>query len=179
LLGLCVALTLGACRARGGAEVYLIAGPEPRDRSEFRPVSSYAEYLVLPGAHRELKVTLASYATSCDSFVEPGDNDASATVTVITPADTELGPGSYVWAGHVAHGGTEQRPERAYALPTIRLGHRGFVLPAGGEIQLESVATTQDGRVRGLFAFEFAGDADHVATSLKGSFEAKLCRVRL
>jgi hypothetical protein len=159
--------------------VYVIAGPDPKDHVEFRPVSSYAEYLVLPGAHRELKITLASYATSCDSFVEPAENDASATITVITPADTELGPGSYVWAGHLAHGGTEQQPQRPYALPTIRLGHRGSVLPEGGEIQLESVTTTQDGRVRGLLAFEFAGDADHVATSLKGSFEAKLCRVRL
>jgi hypothetical protein len=157
----------------------VIAGPDPKDHVEFRPVSSYAEYLVLPSAHRELKITLASYATSCDSFVEPAENDTSATITVITPADMELGPGSYVWAGHVVHGGTEQQPERPYALPTIRLGHRGFVLAEGGEIQLESVTTTQDGRVRGLLAFEFAGDADHVATSLKGSFEAKLCRVRL
>ncbi len=173
------ALVLGSCRSHGGAEVYVIAGPDPKDHLEFRPVSSYAEYLVFPGARRELKITLASYATSCDSFVEPGDADTSATVTVITPTDAELGPGTYAWAGHVAHGGTEQQPERAYALPTIRLGHRGSVLPAGGEIQLESVATTQDGRVRGLLAFEFAGDADHAATSLKGSFEAKLCRVRL
>jgi len=159
--------------------VYVIAGPEPSQHIEFRPVSSYAEYLVLPGARRELKVTLASYAVSCDSFVEPTDGDTSATITVITPNDVQFGPGSYVWAGHAAHGGTEQQPERPYALPTIRLGHRGFVLPAGGEMQLESVATTPDGRVRGLLAFEFAGDAEHVATSLKGSFEAKLCRVRL
>ena len=159
--------------------MYVIAGPDAKDQREFRPVSSYAEYLVLPGSRRELKITLASYAASCDSFVEPADDDTSATVTVITPNDAELGPGSYIWAGHLAHGGTEQQPERPYALPTIRLGHRSFVLPEGGEIQLESVATTQDGRVRGMLAFEFAGDADHVATSLKGSFEAKLCRVRL
>ena len=173
------ACALLSCRGRNGAEVYVIAGPDPKEHVEFRPVSSYAEYLVLPGVRRELKVTLASYAVSCDSFVEPGDGDTSATITVITPTDTEFGPGSYVWAGHAAHGGTEQQPERPYALPTIRLGHRGLVLPAGGEMQLESVATTQDGRVRGLLAFEFAGDAEHVATSLKGSFEAKLCRVRL
>jgi hypothetical protein len=100
-------------------------------------------------------------------------------VTVISPASSELGPGSYVWAGHLAHGGSEEQPEHAYALPMIRLGHRGVVLPPGGEIELQSVTTTQDGRVRGLLAFDFAGDAEHVATSLKGSFEAKLCRVRL
>jgi hypothetical protein len=176
---LALALALGGCRGRGGSEVYVIAGPAPNEHIEFRPVSSYAEYLVLPGVRRELKITLASYAASCDAFVEPGDADTSATITVITPTDAEISAGSYVWAGHVAHGGTEQQPERAYALPTIRLGHRGFVLPAGGEIQLESVTTTQDGRVRGLLAFEFAGDAEHVATSLKGHFEAKLCRVRL
>ncbi len=159
--------------------MYVVAGPEPSQHVEFRPVSSYAELVVYPGVRSELKITLASYKASCDSFVTPGDHDTSATVTVIAPAPVELGPASYEWVGHAGHGGTEQQPERAYALPTLRLGHEGFVLPAGGEIQLESVATTQDGRVRGMLSFEFAGDADHAATSLKGNFEAKLCRVRL
>lgn len=167
------------CRARSASPVYIVAGPETSDHVEFRPLSSYAEYLVLPGERRELKITLASYKASCDSFVAPGEHDSSATVTVTVPAPSDLTPGSYAWAGALAHGGTEQQPERAYALPTIRLGHRGLTLPAGGEIRLESVATTQDGRVRGLLDFEFPGDAEHVATSLKGSFEAKLCRVRL
>lgn len=159
--------------------MYIVAGPEPNQHVEFRPLSSYAEYLVLPGQRRELKITLASYQASCDSFVAPGEHDSSATVTVIVPAETELSSGSYAWAGPFADAGTEQQPERPYALPTIRLGHRGLTLPAGGEIQLESVTTTQDGRVRGILNFEFSGDAEHVATSLKGSFEAKLCRVRL
>ncbi|HYQ30760.1 MAG TPA: hypothetical protein VER04_26190 [Polyangiaceae bacterium] len=174
-------LGLGAfgCRARGTSPVYIVAGPAPSEHVEFRPRSSYAEYLLLPGQRRELKITLASYETSCDSFVAPSERDASATITVITPAEGELSAGSYAWAGQLADGGTEQQPERAYALPTIRLGHRGLTLPAGGEIRLESVATTQDGRVRGLLDFEFPGDGEHVATSLKGSFEAKLCRVRL
>jgi hypothetical protein len=167
------------CRARGASSVYIVAGPEPEQRVEFRPLSSYAEYLVLPGQRRELKITLASYETSCDSFVVPAEHDSSATITVVAPIDSELLPGSYAWTGPPAPGSPEQLPERPYALPTIRLGHRGQTLPAGGQIQLESVATTQDGRVRGLLDFEFPGDAEHVATSLKGSFQAKLCRVRL
>ena len=176
---LVLGLTALGCRKRDASPVYIVAGPEPSQHVEFRPISSYAEYLVLPGQRRELRITLASYVTSCDSFVAPDDHDASATITVIAPLESELSPGSYAWAGQAAHGGTEQQPERPYALPTLRLGHRGLTLPAGGEIQLESVATTQDGRVRGLLNFEFPGDAEHVATSLKGSFEAKLCRVRL
>jgi len=172
-------LAVLGCRPRGAPSVYIVAGPEADEHVEFRPVSSYAEYLVLPGQRRELKITLASYQTSCDSFVSPGEHDASATITVVVPAETELSRGSYAWAGPLADAGTELLPERSYALPTIRLGHRGLTLPAGGEIQLESVATTQDGRVRGILDFEFPGDAEHVATSLKGSFEAKLCRVRL
>jgi hypothetical protein len=159
--------------------VYIVAGPEPSAHVEFRPISSYAEYLVLPGERRELKITLTSYQASCESFNAPGDDDASATVTVSTPADSELAPGSFVWAGHEAHGGTEQSPERGYALPTVRLGHHSQVLPPGGEITLESVTSTPDGRVRGMLGFEFAGDAEQAATSLKGRFEAKLCRVRL
>ena len=156
-----------------------MAGPEPSQHVEFRPASSYAEYLVFPGERRELKITLASYVASCDAFIAPGEHDSSATITVITPADSDLTTGSYAWAGHEAHGGSEQHPDRAYALPTVRLGHESQVLPGGGELQLDSVTSTQDGRVRGLLNFEFAGDAEHVATSLKGSFEAKLCRVRL
>ncbi len=178
-LSCALAFCLGACRAKTGSEVYVIAGPDSADHREFRPVASYAEYLVLPGSHRELKITLASYVASCDSFVEPSEADTSATITIIAPINEELAAGSYVWAGHAAHGGSEQMPERPYALPTVRLGHRGVVLPAGGEIQLDSVTTTQDGRVRGLLNFDFAGDADHPAASLKGGFEAKLCRVRL
>ena len=159
--------------------MYLVAGATPAERSEFRPVASYAEYLVVPGSRRELRITLASYAASCDSFVPPSDHDTSITVTVLSPEAVDIGPGTYAWAGHSAHGGTEEQPERAYALPTFRLGHQGAVMPAGGELQLESVATTQEGRVRGLLAFEFAGDAEHPAASLKGHFEAKLCRVHL
>ena len=167
------------CQHHGNSPLYIVVGADSTEHVEFQPVSSYAEFLVQPGQRRELRVTFASYQTSCDSFVEPEERDISATVTVIAPDTTELGAGTYAWAGHDAHGGTEQQPARPYALPTVRLGHRSFVLPAGGEIQLEAVATTQDGRVRGLLAFDFAGDAEHAATSLKGSFEAKLCRVRM
>jgi hypothetical protein len=174
-----LALVGGACRAREHDAVYIVAGNDPAEHVTFRPRSSYAEYLVLPGERRELKITLTSYPASCESFQPPGDGDSSATITVITPGESELAPGSYVWAGQEAHGGSEQHPERAYALPTVRLGHHSQVLPAGGDIVLESVATTADGRVRGLLGFEFAGDADQAATSLKGRFEAKLCRVRL
>ncbi len=168
-----------ACHPRQHDSVYVVAGPEASAHVEFRPLSSYAEYLVLPGERRELKITLTSYQASCESFQAPGDHDSSATVTVVTPIDTELGPGSYVWAGQEAHGGTEQRPDRAYALPTVRLGHHSQMLAPGGEIVLESVTSTPDGRVRGTLEFEFAGDAEQAATSLKGRFEAKLCRVRL
>ena len=170
---------LGGCRARAQAPVYVVAGPAASQHVEFRPVSSYAEYLVFPGRGVELKITLASYSTSCDSFVAPGAADSSASVTVIASGQSELGPGTYAWAGHAAHGGTEEQPAQPYALPTIRLGHQGSVLPPGGELRLETVSTTTDGRVRGILDFEFPGSADQVATSLKGSFEAKLCRVRL
>ena len=175
----CAVLSASACHPRQQDSVYIVGGPEPAAHVEFRPVSSYAEYLVLPGERRELKIMLTSYQASCESFNAPGDTDASATVTVNLPLDAELAPGSFVWAGDQAHGGSAQRPERAYALPTVRLGHRSQVLPPGGEIVLEAVSSAPDGRVRGRLGFEFPGDADRPATSLKGHFEAKLCRVRL
>ena len=156
-----------------------MAGAEPSQHVEFRPLASYAEYVVYPGVRRELKITLSSYAASCDSFVTPGAKDTSVTVTLVAPAEAELAPGSFEWNGHAAHGGSEQQPERAYSLPTVRLGHQGFEFLPGGSLNLQAIATTPDGRVRGRLEFEFPGDAEHPATSLRGSFEAKLCRVRL
>jgi hypothetical protein len=107
-LGLAVSLAALGCRARSASSVYIVVGPEPSDHVEFRPLSSYAEYLVLPGERRELKITLASYQASCDSFVVPATHDSSATITVSVPVASELTPGSYAWAGELSHGGTEQ-----------------------------------------------------------------------
>ena len=130
---LVLGLTALGCRKRDASPVYIVAGPEPSDHVEFRPISSYAEYLVLPGQRRELRITLASYVTSCDSFVAPADHDSSATITVIAPVESELSPGSYAWAGQAAHGGTEQQPERPGERFARSSADHGDANPAFGE----------------------------------------------
>lgn len=178
LLGAVVAMAALArgCHAPEAAELELVVGAEDSERVRFRPESSFAELLRLPGEHDELRVTLAGYEASCERFVPPGPGRASITVTVAFPAGVEPKPGTYSWTGHEAHGGTPARPERPYALPTARLGPRGYVFPPGGSITLSAVELSPRGRVEGLLAFSFPGDASHPAMSATGRFSARLCR---
>lgn len=164
------------CRRDVPDEIRLTVGPSAGENVVFTPESAFAEYLQLPGEHDELRITLAGYAASCDHFVAPGPGLASVTVTIATPWETEPGPGLYAWAGHEAHGGTPARPNHAYAVPTARVGRRGFVFPPGGSITLTRVDLDPHGRIDGLLAFDFPGDADHAAMSLRGRFSARICR---
>jgi hypothetical protein len=61
-------------------------------------------------------------------------------------------------------------------LPKAFLGRRGHLFQPGGEVRLTRVSLGRDGEVAGVLAFEFAGDAEHEATSLRGNFRAKICK---
>ena len=168
-----------ACRGGEAPSLYVVAGAGSEDRVEFRPRASYAQYVELPSLHRELRITLASFESSCEAFSSSGDTGTSVAILLLAPSGTAIEPGSYPWAGHAAHGGTDQEPEHPYAFPSVRLGKRSVFFEPGGEIELASVPSELGGKVSGLLSFEFAGDAEHPATSLKGQFSANLCRVRL
>jgi hypothetical protein len=159
--------------------VYVVAGANPDDHVEFRPQASYAQYVELPNLHRELRVTLSSLPAHCQDFSSLGDSGVSVSVSVLAPSGTPIESGDYPWSGHAAHEGSEQQPEHPYALPAARLGQRSVFFEPGGEIEFSSVPTEAGSKVRGLLSFEFPGDAEHAATSLKGQFSASLCRVRL
>jgi hypothetical protein len=176
LLGSSALLALAGCRAKTSPPVQLVAGPTSAERVEFVPRSAFAEYYELDGLRSELRIVLTSYPSSCDNFAVPRESEISVAVTVVSPAGIAPEPGTYVWSGHEAHGGTPARPERAFAVPTARIGPRAFPLPEGGSVELRSVARELEGRVSGYMAFEFAGDAERAATSLRGGFDAKLCR---
>ncbi|HEY2409447.1 MAG TPA: hypothetical protein VGI10_25750 [Polyangiaceae bacterium] len=179
-LGALVASALSlACHGGDAPTVYVIVGASPDDHLEFKPQASYAQYVDLPNLHRELRITLSSFDASCEDFSALGANGSSTTVSVLAPSGTPIEPGEYPWAGHAAHGGTEAQPEHPYALPSARVGPRSVFFEPGGEIELDNVPSELGGKVRGQLSFEFPGDADHPATSLKGQFSASLCRVRL
>lgn len=172
-----LALCLTSCRGKSGQPVQLTAGPTAEDRVEFVPHSSFAEYFALDDLRNELRITLTSYPASCEEFAAPSGDNVSIVVNVVTPPGRAPAPGVYPWAGHAAHGGTPTRPERPFAAPTARIGTRGFALPPGGSVELKSLTLELDGRVSGYLAFEFPGDAEQPATSLRGHFDAKLCRL--
>jgi hypothetical protein len=156
--------------------VTLIVGSSEEDRVQFTPVAAMSEYVELPGLGNEFRITLAGYAASCDKFVPPGPGQASVSVVVVTPAGKAPTPGDYAWAGHDAHGGTSASPERAYALPSARIGRKSYVFPPGGLLSITSLRLLPQGEVEGQLAFEFPGAEGTPERSIKGSFRADICR---
>ncbi len=169
-------LCLSACRAESHGNVSLVLGEPDAAARTFELRSAFAEYLVLPELRNELRITLASYEASCEKYAAPGSEDAAVIVTVATPPAAPPAPGVYDWAGHPAHGGTPERPERPYAVPVARLGERGFEFQPGGSLELKELGTAEGDRVRGLLNFEFPGDGTQRAQGIKGSFSARVCR---
>lgn len=174
LLGLL--LSASACRAESHGNVSLVLGSAKAEPKSFDVRSAFAEYLVLPDLRNELRITLASYEASCENYAPPRSEDAAVIVTVATPAAAPPAPGVYDWAGHAAHGGTPERPERPYAVPVVRLGERGYEFQPGGSVDLKELGTAEGDQVRGLLGFEFPGDGERPAQGIKGSFTARVCR---
>lgn len=169
-------LGLVACRNESFGNLSILPGSDEARQQTFEIRSALAEYLVLPNLRHELRITLASYPASCDEYRPPQEGEAAVIVTVATPAATPPSPGVYYWAGHEAHGGTPEQPERPYAVPVARLGVRGYEFHPGGGLDLKELGTVEGARVRGLLSFEFPGDGERRAQAIKGSFSARVCR---
>ena len=174
LLGL--VLCLSACRAESHGNVSLVLGESRVEPRVVEVRSAFAEYLVLPDLRNELRITLASYESSCDHYALPRSDETALIVTIATPAATPPGKGAYDWAGHAAHGGTPERPERPYAVPVARVGDRGYEFQPGGSVELKELGLAEGDRVAGLLNFEFPGDGQRAAQGIKGSFSARVCR---
>jgi hypothetical protein len=170
LLCALIALHVG-CRSEPTAPpIQLALGVDPDDRVEFSPRSAIAEYLELPGARNELRITLASYEASCDRFVPPEKGQSSFTVVVVTQPTSPPAKGAYGWNGETAptaHG---------YAAPSARRGGSSHVFAPGGALELEHVELELGGRIEGRLAFEFSGNAEREATHARGAFRARVCR---
>jgi hypothetical protein len=156
--------------------VELRVGAAEEDVFRFRPVSAFAEYVELPGLGNELRVTLAGYHASCEEFVPPEAGQASVSVVVVTPPGDAPAATTYTWTGHSLHGGTPARPERAYAVPSARVGKASYVFSPGGSVQIDQLRLVPQGEVSGVMNFEFPGDANTAASSVKGAFRADICR---
>jgi hypothetical protein len=175
---LVTALLCAACNGHPPGTLDVRLGSKPDSRYAFRAVSGFAKYVELPGAGSELTITLANYEASCERYVPPPEGKLAVAVVVFAPPGTQLLAATYPWLGHQAHGGTPTKPDRAYALPTVRLGRKSHLIEPGGGIELRRVELAREGRVAGLLGFEAPGDADHEATSIAGRFDVPLCSVR-
>jgi hypothetical protein len=166
-----LALSLGAC-SKPKADVLTIV--EGTSTSRFTVKSAFADYVELPGARNELRITLAGYPASCDRWTPPGEDERLVTVVVVTPPDAKPAVATYPWLGLPPDGEPVREP---YALPKALHGKTSRLFDPGGGISLTGVALEQHGSIRGTLAFEFPGAADRPATRIEGSFTAPLCRV--
>jgi hypothetical protein len=153
-------------------------GARPEDRHSFVAEAAFAEYVELSDGVHELTITLAGYKASCERFEPPQPGDVVVTAVALTSPGVRLHAGSFPWSGHKAHGGTPMRPQKPYAVPTVRVGPRSFRIQPGGGLELSRVNLSRDGRIGGLLKFESPGDGTYEATSIKGSFDVPLCRFR-
>jgi hypothetical protein len=177
-VGLLTAVVLTACDGHPPGTLEVRLGAQASNRHVFAVQTGFAEYVELPDAASELTITLANYEASCERYVPPPEGKLAVTVVVFAPSGSRLGAATYPWAGPQAHGGTPTRPERAYALPTVRIGRKSRLIEPGGGIELRRVELAREGRVSGLLRFESPGDAAHEATSITGRFDVPLCSVR-
>jgi hypothetical protein len=169
-------LAVFGCRSERHGSLQLVLGKSSGERPlEIELRAAFAEYVVLPELRHELRITLASYDTSCRAQVLPTDKELVVVVTVATPPHQPPATGSFDWAGHAAHGGSPERPERAYALPLVRQGSNAYEFRPGGGIELRQLGLGEGGALAGLLNFEFTGDATHPAQAIKGSFAGRVC----
>lgn len=160
---------LGACGPSGDRDIVLLEGTST-SRVPIR--SAYAEYIELPDERNDLRFTFADYAVSCERWIPPREGGHAITVAIVTPPKSPPKVGSYGWTGLPKEGPVTT----AYALPKLLVADRSRLFEPGGAVQLTAVHLEPHGTITGTLGFEFPGDAEHPATRISGSFEAKMCR---
>lgn len=171
---LCASL---GCRGGSRGDALELLLPDGSGRtSGVVPRSTYAEYVEIPDALNELRLTFATHDVSCEKYVAPGPEDVLIVITLRLPPGEKPRPGGYGSTPALKDDGGASSPSRAFAQPVVRRGSRAHVLPPGGTLELSSVDFAPTGAVRGSLAFEFAGDGTRPASALRGKFAARICR---
>lgn len=173
-LSLFLSLLALACHGEAASnDVDLLLPDGVGRRVELVPKTAFAEYVELPELRRELRITLASYALSCDRYVAPGPGDVLFTLTLDAPASEPFHPGAYPLES--ADPPDAGATTRAKAFAVARQGERGFDFPNGGAVELRAVDLGPTGQVSGVLALEFPGDGTRPPAGAHGKFEAHLC----
>jgi hypothetical protein len=170
-----IGLAAIACRAQNTPGTLDLALPDGSGQHlELAARSAFAEYVELPDLRKELRLTLASYALSCEEYVAPGPEDVALVVTITLPAADPLAPGVFV-SSTAAFADAGAKVTRASSFVVARRGARSFVFPPGGSIELREIDVAPTGAVRGLLAYEFPGDGVRPAAGARGKFDARMC----
>src|SRR5688500_15408155 len=93
-----VALLLLAvgCRSERHGSLQLVLGKGAGERPiEVELRSAFGEYVVLPELRQELRLTLASYETSCRAQKLPAEGELALVVTISTPPEQPPAAGSF------------------------------------------------------------------------------------
>lgn len=143
---------------------------------QINPRSSYAEYLELPGIRNELRITLASYETSCDQFVMPNPRDTLVTVTLAFPPGESPAQQEYFATEPSPPKDAVTRLERSTASVFVRRGNDAVAFQSGGGLRLNTVMLKDHGTIAGDLGFESGGPGDQAALRLIGQFRAGICR---
>ncbi|MEZ4226331.1 MAG: hypothetical protein R3B13_35630 [Polyangiaceae bacterium] len=134
------------------------------------PRTALAEYVEVPSHKNELIISLASDDVPCGRFVAADADSTRVIVSIVTP------PGPTPAVGRYEATSLGESAPRGI-VTTLRHGPKSRVLPPGGYVELRRVDLSRGGRVEGILELEFAGTAEVPPASVRGRFEARLCRL--
>jgi hypothetical protein len=162
-----------ACDDADEQPIDIAIGIDADDRRQLVPRSAHAELLVVRDVKQELRVTLSSQQIECGGFSEVDSDAVTLTLTFLSGPEQPPRPGEYPWLGTPPSG----RPARPLVVPTARVGARSVIFPEGGSVRLTRVELSPRGHIEGLLELGFAGNAEREATSVRGRFDARVCRL--
>lgn len=152
-------------------------------RYRFVPETAFAEYWELSGDADQLKITLASYRTSCEAYRGPEEGEVIVTLTARVPPQESIGIQEFPWKGLGEDPRIVTEPQ---VIPFVRLATSGRALAPGGSFRLTRLEKQIHGVVEGEFVFSepraTEGEVDRGSRSsgdLRGSFSVRLCRLSL
>ncbi len=183
-IGALAVLALPACEREKPDEITLQVGPEEVIR--FEAISGFAHYYELPGQDDILRIMLASYPLSCETYRPPQIGDVFVTVTIRAPSPKLIEPGTFPWNGLEveaesgdAQAQVDEATAQANSLPFVRLAEDARSLPPGGGVVLKKFEPETFGLVEGELAFRDAEAGQAANTALMGQFAVRLCHLEL
>ena len=112
-----------ACRGERHVDAIELVVPDGSGRTlELVPRAAFAEYVEVPDAANELRVTLATFDVSCERYVAAGAEDSMLILTLKMPPSEKPHTGSYPSTPPLPVDGGTDSVGRAYAVTVVRRG---------------------------------------------------------